>query len=170
MPKVPMDYSNTIIYKIQHIELDELIYIGHTTNFNKRKYQHKNNSINENAKDHQALLYQTIKNNGGWDMFKMIQIKTFSCANLREAAAEEDKLMMELNATMNKNRPQRSQKQWTIDNKISLAQYQKEYKIVPEHKEQRLRKIVCDCGSTILCNDKARHLRTLKHQTFLTFQ
>ena len=32
MPKLPMDYSKTIIYKIEHIENDNLVYVGHTTN------------------------------------------------------------------------------------------------------------------------------------------
>ena len=42
MPKTPIDYQKGIIYKIQHIEKLELFYIGSTTNFNKRKQQHKN--------------------------------------------------------------------------------------------------------------------------------
>jgi predicted GIY-YIG superfamily endonuclease len=41
MPKVPIDYKNTIIYKIEHIEDDNLVYVGHTTNWDRRKYQHK---------------------------------------------------------------------------------------------------------------------------------
>ena len=30
MPKIPIDYQNTIIYKIEHIEKEDLIYVGHT--------------------------------------------------------------------------------------------------------------------------------------------
>ena len=42
MPKVDIDYSNTIIYKIhcKDSNVNE-IYVGHTTNFTKRKNQHK---------------------------------------------------------------------------------------------------------------------------------
>jgi len=30
MPKTPIDYSKTIIYKIEHVEDDNLVYVGHT--------------------------------------------------------------------------------------------------------------------------------------------
>ena len=36
------DYSKTVIYKIQHLDKDELLYVGHTSNFIKRKSYHKN--------------------------------------------------------------------------------------------------------------------------------
>ncbi len=41
MPLNEINYENTVIYKIQHIEKDELLYVGHTTDFTKRKYLHK---------------------------------------------------------------------------------------------------------------------------------
>ena len=42
MPKDIIDYSNTIINKITcNDETVSDMYIGHTTNFTKRKYQHK---------------------------------------------------------------------------------------------------------------------------------
>ena len=44
MPKLPMDYSKTIIYKIEHIENDSLVYVGHTTNWDNRKYNNQGNS------------------------------------------------------------------------------------------------------------------------------
>ena len=39
MPQV--DYSKIVIYKIQHKEKDELLYVGSTTHFRNRKVQHK---------------------------------------------------------------------------------------------------------------------------------
>ena len=41
MPKTPIDYSKCCIYKIEHIENDNLVYVGHTTNWDKRKTAHK---------------------------------------------------------------------------------------------------------------------------------
>ena len=41
MPKISIDYSNCCIYKIEHIENESLIYVGHTTNFKQRKADHK---------------------------------------------------------------------------------------------------------------------------------
>ena len=48
MPKVEIDYSNTIIYKItcnDSTVTDK--YVGHTTNFVQRKYAHKDGCTNE---------------------------------------------------------------------------------------------------------------------------
>ena len=36
MPRKPIDYSKTIIYKIEHIDDDSLVYVGYTTNWDKR--------------------------------------------------------------------------------------------------------------------------------------
>ena len=44
MPKAEINYSNTIIYKIYcKNEIVNDVYVGHTTNFTKRKYMHKIN-------------------------------------------------------------------------------------------------------------------------------
>ncbi len=104
MPRISIDYSNTIIYKIQHNDKEELIYVGHTTDFTKRKSAHKLTTRSEKDKAYNRQLYKMIRDNGGWDSFKMIEIKKFSCTNKREAEAEEDKVMRELKATMNMNR------------------------------------------------------------------
>ena len=50
MPKTPMDYSKCCIYKIDHYENESLVYVGHTTNLDKRKNAHKTNCKNENDK------------------------------------------------------------------------------------------------------------------------
>ena len=50
MQKIPIDYSNCYIYKIEHIEDESLIYVGHTTNFKQRKAEHKKTCNNENNK------------------------------------------------------------------------------------------------------------------------
>jgi hypothetical protein len=104
MPRISIDYTNTIIYKIQHNDIDELIYVGHTTDFTKRKSAHKTNTHNDKGKPYNRQLYKMIRDNGDWDCFKMIEIKKFPCNDKREAEAEEDKVMRELKATMNMNR------------------------------------------------------------------
>jgi hypothetical protein len=66
MPKIEVDYSRTIIYKIccKDPTIEE-IYVGHTTNFTKRKYQHK--IACNNSKDTSKICkiindnYETIK-------------------------------------------------------------------------------------------------------------
>ena len=77
MPNNNIDYSNTVIYIIQHISKKDLLYIGHTTDFKVRKYHHKNNS-----KDGTKKLYTSIRENGGWTEFEMRPIKTINCKNI----------------------------------------------------------------------------------------
>ena len=53
MPKENIDYSNTIIYKIRCKDINVSdIYIGHTTNFVKRKNQHKTLIIDNLSNNH----------------------------------------------------------------------------------------------------------------------
>jgi len=101
MPKVPMDYSKCSIYKIEHIDDESLVYVGHTTCFNKRKTAHKSNCKNENYKYYNIKVYQMIRENGGWDMFKMIEVEKYPCADRREAERRENEAMKELKACMN---------------------------------------------------------------------
>ena len=101
MPKLPMDYSETIIYKIEHIDNDSLVYVGYTTNWDKRKSAHKCRCNNEKYSNHNLKLYQMIRENGGWDMFRMIEVEKFPCINKREAEKRESEVMKELKSIMN---------------------------------------------------------------------
>ena len=99
MPVV--DYSKTLIYKIQHQTKDELLYVGSTTHFGNRKSHHKGNCYNPNGKSYNYKLYQTIRDNGGWDAFNMVIVKEFPCENKRQAEAEEDKCIREMKSSLN---------------------------------------------------------------------
>ena len=101
MPKLPMDYSKSIIYKIEHIENDNLVYVGHTTNWDHRKYCHKSNCYNHKGKRFNFKLYQMIRENGGWEKFKMIEVEKYPCNDKREAVKRECEVMKELNSNMN---------------------------------------------------------------------
>ena len=68
MPKNPIDYSNTLFYKIVCNDLNiKECYVGHTTSFRKRKTVHKNTCNNPNVECHNMPLYKFIRANGGWD-------------------------------------------------------------------------------------------------------
>tara|TARA_B110000858_G_C17794365_1_gene471576 strand:+ start:351 stop:1034 length:684 start_codon:yes stop_codon:yes gene_type:complete len=118
------DYSKTVIYKIQHEDDATLIYVGSTTDFTKRKCSHKSRC--NNPKELKRKIYQMIRDNGGWECFKMIQIKEFPCINKRETEAEEDRFMMELKANMNDHRANRSYAEWVIDNRDKILEKQKQ--------------------------------------------
>lgn len=99
MPKETIDYSNTIIYKI-YCKNDFIndMYVGHTTNFQQRKYAHKIacNNIKNNLK-----IYNIIRNNGGWDNWNMIEIARYNCKNSTEARIKEQEHYSSLNASLN---------------------------------------------------------------------
>ena len=101
MPKAPINYNNCCMYKIEHIEDDSLLYVGFTTNFNKRKGDHKSCINNVNGNKYNYKLYQMRRENGGWKNFNMIEIEKYPCSDRREAEKRETEIMKELKANMN---------------------------------------------------------------------
>ena len=67
------DYSKTIIYKLINYDCPESLYVGSTTNFTKRKQDHKKSSYNEKSKRYNLKLYEIIQKNGGWEHWHMIK-------------------------------------------------------------------------------------------------
>ena len=101
MPKTAIDYSKCCIYKIEHIDNESLVYVGHTTNFIKRKIKHKSCCNDDKNKAFNIQLYRMIRENGGWDNFKMIEVEKLNCNDKREAERRENEVMKELKANMN---------------------------------------------------------------------
>ena len=176
MPKKEINYQNTIIYKIQHIEKEDLIYVGHTTDFNERKHSHKKNVNSTTGSKYKIKVYQMIRDNGGWDMFRMLEVLKFSCNDRREADAQEDKIMRELKANMNSKH--------SIHDKENTKEYNMKYKamnreIINKKKaefyklnkvsinEKQCSKCLCECGSYYSRSNKCVHLRSKKHLDYL---
>ena len=106
MPKVAMDYSKTHFYKIVCKDLNiRDCYVGHTTNLIKRKHHHKNMCHNPNNRQYNCFKYQFIRENGGWQNWEIILIKTENCENSFEAVKKEREYIEQLQATLNKARP-----------------------------------------------------------------
>ena len=147
MPRGKVDYQKGLIYTIK---TGDSLYIGSTTDFRRRKYQHKSN-INTN---HQTKLYQIIiQNNCEWDMKPY---KLFPCNSKIELEIEEERVRCELNADLNTHRCKVSEqekktlrtkwgKEWREKNQDKVKNYEvnrvrvydKEYykKYYQEHKE-----------------------------------
>ena len=101
MPKLSIDYSKCCIYKIEHIENESLVYVGQTTSFKQRKSKHKSYCNNEKGNKYNYKLYQMIRQNGGWEMFVMIELEKFPCRDLQEAEKREYEIVREFKASMN---------------------------------------------------------------------
>ena len=106
MPKVKIDYSNTIFYKIfcKDTSVKEL-YIGHTTNFVQRKYAHKQSCINTKSVNYNCKVYKVIRDNMGWDNWTMEIIAFHNCEDLHSAKKQEQQYFEEYNATLNSIEP-----------------------------------------------------------------
>jgi predicted GIY-YIG superfamily endonuclease len=118
------DYSKTSIYKICCNDANITdIYIGHTTNFNNRKKDHKKDCNNDKMKN-----YNFIRENGGWNNWNMIIIENYQCNNIKEATIREGFWIKELKATLNVRIAGRTDKEWYLDNKENRAEYMKEYR------------------------------------------
>ena len=116
MPKDVIGYSNTIIYKIFCNDKTVTdIYVGHTTNFIKRKYQHKN--LCNNGK--KLKIYNLIQENGGWDNWTMIEIAKYNCQDVTEARIREHEHYDLLNPSLNLIKPI-SYAVLQIDNNIKI--------------------------------------------------
>jgi hypothetical protein len=128
MPRLPINYKNTIIYKIvcNDLEITDL-YVGHTTSFTDRKRQHKSSCNNENTKKYNLKVYQMIRKNGGWNNWSMIEIEKYSCNDFNEATARERYYYEDLNAKLNNNVPNRSKKEYYEKNKEHIAVKTKQY-------------------------------------------
>ena len=177
MPRKAIDYSKTVIYKIQHIEKEELLYVGSTTDFIKRKSRHKSNC--NNIKSIKAKVYRMMRENGGWEEFKMIEIEKFPCNDKREAEKRENEVMKELKSNMNSNRAYITKvekkaidKKYRENNKEKIAQKNKKYREKNKEAiaEAKKEKITCECGTIYRKSDKARHLKTKKHIKFVEIE
>lgn len=123
MPLTPTNYLNSVIYKIEHENKPELLYIGSTTNFIKRKYNHKLNCNDEKKKEYNFKLYQMIRDNGNWEAFKIMVIKNYPCNNKIELIIEEERHRKEFQATLNSCKAYRTKE----EEKEYFKEYNKEY-------------------------------------------
>ena len=137
MPKTPMNYSKCCIYKIEHIDDESLVYVGHTTCFNKRKTAHKSNCKNENNNTHYNLkLYQMIRENGGWEKFLMLEVEKYPCNDKRAAERRENEVIKEVRASMNTYKSFRTEEEKTEYHKEHNTNYYELHKERIQHQKK----------------------------------
>ena len=196
MPREPINYRNTIIYKIVCKDLTKTdIYVGHTTDFRTRKNHHKSRCNNEKNAKYNFKVYQYIRANGGWDNFDMIEIEKYvECNDVNEAKKREQYWYKELNAKLNSICPSRTQKEYVEENyyelnkdeklikdkeykkinKEYIKQQSKEYyeenrsKILEYQTKLRNTEYICECGWIGNNTSKNKHLRiSIQHKEYL---
>jgi hypothetical protein len=139
MPSQQINYTNTVIYKIVSKNLaHNYTYVGFTTDFVRRKAEHKRVCNQEYNTHYNDVLYKTIREIGGWDTIEMIQIEKFPCNNGMEAKARQRYWFETLNENSTiepVEKPKSSQynddkkdqiKRWVETNRDKYNTYQKE--------------------------------------------
>jgi hypothetical protein len=88
------------IYKICCDDLPDFVYVGSTKAFRQRKKSQKDCN-NENSKKYNRKLYTTIRENGGWDNWRMVIIEECGEITFTEARIKEEEYRVKLNANLN---------------------------------------------------------------------
>lgn len=187
MPKLPINYSNAIIYKIvcNDINITDC-YVGSTTNFTKRKGEHKSK-----CKNYDYKIYQVIRANGDWINWSMILVEEFPTTSKILLEQRERYWIETLGATLNSCIPSRSEKehyqeykeefkqkhhqyyeenkderiayvkQYRKDNIESRLIYEKQYRI--DNIDKINEKVKCSCGVMVIKRYLNQHQQTNKH-------
>ena len=97
------DYKNTVIYKCSSRQSPNF-YIGSTTNFLQRKYEHKSRS---DAGVVDTNLYREIQRTGGWEKGKwqMEILETYPCKTEKQVLKKEEEWYNRLSPSLNIQHP-----------------------------------------------------------------
>jgi hypothetical protein len=76
--------------------------VGHSTDFTKRKYKHKDAC---NGTRTQQYVHRFINANGGFSNWDMIMVEKYPCTDVYEACAKERFYIEQLNADLNQISP-----------------------------------------------------------------
>ena len=156
MPLKQIDYSKTVIYKFVCNDLTITdLYVGHTTDFIRRKREHKHRCYNQSYK---YKIYDIIRQNGGWDNWSMIEIIKFPCNDKNEAAAKEREWYEFLQAKLNSRIPMRHPNEYVPEiferKKLYKSEWEHNDKIknpnkYEDKKAKKKVKQACVCGAIV---------------------
>ena len=174
MPRKTID--DYIFYKIVDVNANlDLCYVGSSVNMKRRKEKHKSACKCPNDPHHNLKVYKTIRENGGWDEFRVVEIGFREQITLRQSHFIEDEYRVLLKAQLNSQRchttpEQRKEdkKNYYKENKEEICEYSRKYN--EEHKEIRNEKHICPCGGKFTYINKTQHEKTQKHKTYIAEQ
>ena len=167
MPRTNTNYNNNVIYKIVCNDLNiKDLYVGHTTNFIKRKSQHKDNCSNTKDKHYNMNVYKVIRDNGGWINWSMLEIEKYPCSDCNEARTRERYWVETLLPNLNKNIPNRTDKEYKAAHREEQIIYLNNYWV--QNKDKFNIKLSCPCGGSYMDRTKNRHFKCIKHQKYIS--
>ena len=136
------DFTKSVIYHIRHMESKEVVYVGSTTQFPQRKASHKYSYNKEEGKDFTYPIYCHIRDNGGFNCFEIIPIKSLKLENKTELLIAEQEEMDRHRTLVNGQKAHTTiedrkqyDKQYNEEHKEEHKQYNKQY--YQENKENK---------------------------------
>ena len=101
------DYFKSIIYKLVYIldNKNKFCYVGSTTNWVVRKYQHKRRCNDIHDRGYNNKVYQYIRRFGGMSNWKMEVIEHYPCKNEKELSKRERYFIELYNSRLNTQYP-----------------------------------------------------------------
>ena len=168
-------YENGKIYKIECNITGEK-YFGSTCNtLSHRKYYHNYGFKKWKDNKYNYISSYVILERGDWDI---VLVENYPCKDINELKARE-RFYIQNNECVNMRVPNRTTREWQIEtnynqtyyeaNRKKLSEKAKEYykKNFDKLKEAYTKIITCECGASIQTNEKARHLRSKKHNDYV---
>jgi len=133
-----VNYGESMIYKLccKDSNITDF-YIGSTTNFSRRKSQHKKNCNNQTDEHYNLKVYKIIRDNGGFENFDMILIEKVNVDNKRDLEKIERKYIDELKPSLNSIRSYIS----IEEKKSEKVYYDKNYRELNKEEKAKTDKI-----------------------------
>jgi hypothetical protein len=130
-----INYNESTIYKLccKDVTVKE-IYVGSTTNFIRRKAQHKSVCNNNDSNYYNYYVYQFIREHGGFKNWDMIEVEKYDAKDKKDLQKRERFFIETLEASLNNRIPTRTKKEYYTDNKEKISEDQKKYYEVNKEK------------------------------------
>ena len=166
-----VNYNNGKIYKIVADNGEEGdVYIGSTTKKRlcdrmvQHRYTYKKWKEGEYHKFSSFDLFEKY----GIENCKIILVEEFNC-DTKDQLLKHESYYIESTHCVNKCIPNRTRKKYCEANKDKKKLIDKKYAEVNKErlKEANSKSFYCECGSICRYGDKAKHMRTIKHQNYL---
>ena len=141
-----VNYTEACVYKIHCLDPDiKDVYVGSTTNFIRRKNEHKSRCNNPKGnKSFNIKVYKFIRENGGWENWIIEVLDNVDCEDKKELHKYEREWFEKLKATLNKRNPSRTKEEYS--------------------KTYNKKKYFCkDCDKQLSYCNKSKHENTEKH-------
>jgi hypothetical protein len=139
-PPKEKDWSKCVIYQITCKDpAVKSSYVGHTIDIYNRTSRHKTNANNAEMVGAKTKLYETIRNNGGWDNWKVMICEDYKeCTCKDEARIRERMWTDKLNTDLNMNRAHATKE----ENKESVKKAIKTYQATDNGKQKTREAII----------------------------